>query len=216
MRHSSKSIPPVSQPMGIVKSTGVTPTERLLGNLCERSFLKLWSYPSPINEDRKELCDLLAVFENHVFIFLDRENRQLDDPNADPQINWQRWKRKVIDAQIRTALGAERYIKSKRRIFLDTALKVPFPININIENAIIHKIIVAHGAAEACKNFSDTNVSGSLAIAYGKREIPTSHPFVINIDKDNPVHVFDSYTLPIMLEELDTFFDLSEYLNAKL
>jgi hypothetical protein len=61
--------------MAIVKSSGVTPTERLLADLCEKSFLKLWSYPNPFKDDRKELCDLLAVFENHVFIFFDREGR---------------------------------------------------------------------------------------------------------------------------------------------
>ena len=51
--------------MVTIKSEGVTPTERLLSDLCERSFLKLWSYPNPFKDDRDELCDLLAVFENH-------------------------------------------------------------------------------------------------------------------------------------------------------
>ena len=58
--------------MKITKSEEVTPTERLLADLCDRSFLKLWSYPNPFKEDKDELCDLLAVFENHVFIFFDR------------------------------------------------------------------------------------------------------------------------------------------------
>ena len=61
----------------IVKSPGVTPTERLLAELCERSFLRLWSYPNPYKDDGKEFCDLLAVFEDHVFIFFDRESRHL-------------------------------------------------------------------------------------------------------------------------------------------
>ena len=56
--------------MPIIKSEGVTRTERLLAQFCDRSFLRLWSYPNPFKKDRAELCDLLAVFENHVFIFL--------------------------------------------------------------------------------------------------------------------------------------------------
>lgn len=32
------------------KSTGVTATERLLADFCERSFLKLWSYPNPYKD----------------------------------------------------------------------------------------------------------------------------------------------------------------------
>jgi hypothetical protein len=137
--------------MVIVKSKGVTPTERLLADLCEKSFLKSWSYPNPVKDDRDELCDLLAVFENHVFIFFDRENRQLDNLSKDPLVNWNRWKKRVIDDQMRSAHGAERYIKSGRDIFLDKALEVPFPIDIDPEKMIIHKIIIAHGAKEACE-----------------------------------------------------------------
>lgn len=33
------------------KGSGVTATERLLAEFCERSFLKLWSYPNPYKDD---------------------------------------------------------------------------------------------------------------------------------------------------------------------
>jgi len=202
--------------MVIFKSKGVTPTERLLADLCERSFLKLWSYPNPIKDDGDELCDLLAVFENHIFIFFDRENRQIDKSNKEPLVNWNRWKKRVIDDQIRTAHGAESYIKSGRGIFLDKHLQVPFPIEIDFDKMIIHKIIIAHGAKEACEKFSENNGNGSLAISYGKSDIPFPFPFMIHIDKENPVHVFDSYNLPIIFSELDTFYDFSSYLEAKI
>ena len=42
------------------------------------------------------------------------------------------------------------------------------PLDISLDKVFIYKIIVAHGAAEACKNFSDENMSGSLAISYGE------------------------------------------------
>jgi hypothetical protein len=57
----------------IIKLRGVTKTEHLLADFCERSSLKLWSYPNPFKEDAHELCDLLVVFGNHVLIFFDRE-----------------------------------------------------------------------------------------------------------------------------------------------
>jgi hypothetical protein len=202
--------------MAIVRSTGVTRTERLLADLCERSFLKLWSYPNPFKDDRDELCDLLAVFEDHVFIFFDRENRQLDAIDKDPLVNWERWKRKVIDAQIRTAHGAERYIRSGRGVFLDKASTVPFPLNVDPDRMIVHKIIVAHGADEACKNFSDSNVYGSLAVAYDEKDRSINFPFMVNLDRANPVHIFDSHNLPILFDELDTFYDLTAYLDAKV
>jgi hypothetical protein len=72
--------------MVTAKSIGVTATERLLAEFCERSILKLWSYPNPYKDDAHELCDLLAVFENHVFIFFDRDNELADSSDKDQQV----------------------------------------------------------------------------------------------------------------------------------
>ena len=202
--------------MPIEKSKGVTKTERMLAALCERSFLKLWSYPNPFKDDGHEFCDLLAVFEDHVFIFFDRENQLPETSEKDPLVLWSRWKRGVVDAQIKTAHGAERYLRLGRSIYLDAKCEVPFPIEINVEKMIVHKIIVAHGASEACKSFSDTNVYGSLAIAYGDIDKRLPFPFMIALEKQNPVHVFDSHNVPIIFNELNTVFDFSQYLDAKL
>jgi hypothetical protein len=200
----------------IIKSEGFTPTEKLLAEFCEKSFLKLWSYPNPFKEDRQELCDLLAVFENHVFIFFDRENMAFSKEDKDEFLSWSRWKKKVIDDQTRTAHGAEGYIKSGRGIYLDKDLKMPFPFDIDRQKMVVHKIIVAHGAKEACENFSKDNVYGSLAISYGPSDVELPFPFMIHIDKEKPVHVFDSHNLPIVFTELDTFFDFTSYLDAKV
>ena len=202
--------------MPIIKSSGVTPTEKLLVSLCEKSFLKLWSYPNPFKDDGKELCDLLVVFENRVFIFFDRESNILNKSKIDYEISWKRWKKYVIDNQTRTAFGAERYLRSGRNVYLDQGMKVPFPLDIDIDKIIIHKIIIAHGAQEACKNFSDQNIYGSLAVSYGNDPINDVFPFMINIDKSSLVHVFDSHNLPIIFSELDTVVDFSTYLDKKV
>ena len=197
------------------RSTGVTETERLLAEFCERSFLKLWSYPNPQKDDGHELCDLLAVFGNYVFIFFDRENALPEVPDKDPQVLWERWKRSVIDKQVKTAHGAERYIRSGRPIFLDGKRTTPFPLAIDPHKAIIHKIIVAHGAKAACEKASDQNIYGSLAITYGATDSSPSEPFHIGIDKNNPVHILDSHNMPIVLTELNTVSDFSTYLDDK-
>ena len=179
--------------------------------------MKLWTYPNPYKADRKELCDLLAVFENHVFIFFDRESRKFEDSKKDILIQWNRWKKEVIDKQIKTSLGARKYVQEHPQdIFLDERNTIPFPIKIPTENLVIHNIIVAHGAKEACASYSDDNVFGSLAISYGKMVdgIPPI-PFLVNLEKTNPVHIFDSHNLEIMLGELDTIYDFRSYLLAK-
>lgn len=198
------------------KSSGVTATERMLAEFCERSFLKLWSYPNPYKDDGHELCDLLAVFGNYVFIFFDRENELSEDPDKDPKVLWDRWKRNVIDRQVKTAHGAERYIRSGRPICLDAKGTKPFPFAFDRGAVVIHKIIVAHGAKEACERASPQNVYGSLAITYTETDGGPTEYFHIEIDKRNPVHILDSHNMPIVLRELDTVNDFAAYLDEKV
>ena len=215
----------------IRKSKGVTPTEKFLSDLCERTFLKLWSYPNPYKEDGKELCDLIAVFEDHVFVFFDRKSGRLDNLPKDLSLKWKRWKKEVIDKQIKTSKGAERYISDGNPIFLDDRCETALPVEIP-KNAKIHKFIVAHGAEEACKDSSSNNVYGSLGICY---EEPSKHrpdspfsaeleelekrlkklPFLISMKKDDPVHILDSFNLEIVMGELDTIFDFTSFITEK-
>jgi len=188
----------------------------MLAEFCERSFLKLWSYPNPYKDDGHELCDLLAVFGDYVFIFFDRENALPEVPGKDPQVLWDRWKRSVIDRQVKTAHGAERYIRSGRPIFLDGKCTTPFPLAIDPTKAVIHKIIVAHGAKEACKQASEQNIYGSLAISYSETDGGPTWPFHVEIDRRSPIHILDSHNLPIVLGELDTVSDFSTYLDEKV
>lgn len=202
--------------MAILKSEGVSPTERLLADLCDRTFLRLWSYPNPCRDDGKELCDLLVVFQNDVLIFFDRENRRFDQNPEDVNLAWKRWRKEVIDKQVATAHGAERYIRSGRSIYLDPQKKQPFPIPIDSGQVRCHKIVVAHGVKEACKRASSANVSGSLAISYEEKGEHFDHPFFVQIDRNHPVHILDTENLEIALTELDTIFDFTAYLDAKL
>ncbi|PCH50686.1 MAG: hypothetical protein COC17_03685 [Hyphomicrobiales bacterium] len=201
--------------MAITKSQGVTPTERLLNDLAERTFANLWTYPNPFKDDQKELCDLLVVFENRAFIFFDRESRKFGGSNKDIQVTWKRWKKEAIDKQIQTAKGATRYIKSQRPIFLDDKATQPFPIDLSsIEH--IHRIVVAHGAKDACLAFSEDNVSGSLAISYDDYlDAQPGFPFMLNLGRNDPVHVLDTNNLEILFSELDTVFDFSAFIEEK-
>src|SRR6195256_909888 len=89
------------QPMPIQKSQGQTPTEQYLSHLCDKTFLGLWSYANPFKADGKELCDLIAIFENHVFLFFDRESRKFDRAGAEVELTWERFEKETITKQIR-------------------------------------------------------------------------------------------------------------------
>jgi len=201
--------------VAIEKSKGQTPTEAFLAELCDRTFLKLWCYANPYKSDGKELCDVLAVFEDHVFVFFDRESRKFDDCK-DVEITWERWKREVIQKQINTAKGAKRYIlQNSSEIYLDAKLTKRLPVIISPDRAVIHKIVVAHGAEDACKAISDSNIYGSLAISYGEKVGEQTFPFMLFLEKDDPTHVLDSHNLEIILAELDTYYDFTSYLSEK-
>lgn len=198
------------------KSKGVTETERMLADFGDRTFLRLWSYANPYKDDGHEMCDLFAVFGDDVFIFFDRSIPIPLDSEKSPDVLWNRWKRKVIDDQIATAHGVERYIRMGRPIYLDATKQQPFPIPIDVSKATFHKIIIAHGAKEACERASSDNVYGSLAINYvDPKQSPPTAFFNVQIDRNNPVHIFDSHNLPILLTELDTVIDFSNYLHEK-
>jgi hypothetical protein len=201
----------MTKPLG-----GITTTERLLAEFCEQTFLKFWSYPNPHKDDGHELCDLLAIFGDILFIFFDRENKLPENPDKDPQVLWERWKRNVIDRQVKTAHGAERYIRSGRPIYADAKRLTPLPVPFDKDKAVIHKIIIAHGAKEACERASPQNIYGSLAISYTETDGGPTSPFHIEIDRHNPVHVLDSHNMPIVLREMDTVSDFSAYLDEKV
>lgn len=100
------------------RAMGVTPAERYLKDLCDHSFLSLWSY-SGVYRDQgttsarqigKEVCDMLVVFENHILIFSDK---YCEFPqSSDIDLNWSRWFRRAILASADQIFGAERWIRT--------------------------------------------------------------------------------------------------------
>jgi hypothetical protein len=203
--------------MIVEKSLGQTPSEQYLSQLCDRTFLNAWAYPNPYKADGKELCDLIAVFENNVFLFFDRESRKFDQ-GSDVLLTWERWKKEAITKQIKTAAGAKRYLLANRdRIFLDIDARRPLPLPIPAGDLNIHKIVVAHGAKEACERFSSANIYGSLGVTYRAEasDAGLSFPFIVPLERCDPVHLLDSHNLALILGELDTLFDFQAYLLAK-
>ena len=200
------------------KSEGTTPTEKLLSNLCEKTFLKFWSYPNPYRKDKKgkELCDLIAVFENHIFIFCVKKIGALDNLDKNISVTWPRWKKKAIDRQIENLKGAEKYIKSGNPVFVDRKREKKLPFNIP-KNMKIHKFVVAYGAEKALRELSADDYHGSLAISYGKhlQQSSKNTPFSIELDKTDPVHVLDDRSFEIVLRELDTIYDFTSFIDEK-
>ena len=97
------------------------------------------------------------------------------------------------------------------------AFPIQFP---GAEDRIVHKVVVARGAAEACKEYL-SHGSGSLIIK--PRVVAEQHwsgkiePFVIgDVDPTGSfIHVLDDVTLDVILGEMDTIRDFVDYLTKK-
>ena len=214
----------------VSRSDGINDAERYLQTLCERSFLRLWSYPGVFRDQSnggkskggKEVCDLLVVFENHILIFSDKN---INFPNTgDLDLDWSRWVRRAVLESGEQLFGAERWIKSHHdRLFIDRECKQPFPIDLpDMSSAKFHRIIVAHGAYDRCKKVMGG--SGSLMIfssIIGKDHMLKRSnggiPFAIGqVDPVRGfVHILDDTSLRILMTTLDTIYDFTSYLEKK-
>ncbi len=227
----------VNYPQTIIKkSDGSNASEAYLSRLCNETFFTLWSYPNIYRDqgriknangvkkgDGKELCDLLAIFDNHIYIFSDKDCSF--PKNGDVNIDWARWYKKTIEDAANQIYGAERWLfKFPKAIYMDKACENPLPIPIpDKEEAIVHRIVIAHGASEICKKHFNGG-SGSIILCneiLGKQHYDNSSfevkPFWVGqiCPEKGFVHVFDDVSLEIVMQSLDTVSDFSEYLSKK-
>jgi hypothetical protein len=206
----------------VIKNENLTESEKYLKELCDRTFLSLWSYPSLYRNQKdafgegKELCDLLVVFGNDVIIFSDK--RVTFPQTGDLKLDWSRWYRKAVKDSAKQAWGAERWIKTfPNKIFLDKECTKSFPIHLpNVKDMKIHIVVVSHQASERCiKEFGGG--SGSMMLYSNIPLYDDSNPFMISDIDDSRtfVHVLDDISLDIVLKTNDTASDFIEYLNKK-
>ncbi len=111
------------------RSEGLTPSERLLAELCDRSFLKLWTYPNLFKKPSKELTDLLVVFGNDVLVFSDKSCAF--PLTGDSMLDWSRWFRRSVAHSAHQVDQAERWLRTyPDQVFLDTRCAEPLPIRL--------------------------------------------------------------------------------------
>jgi hypothetical protein len=211
----------------VERSTGITPSEKRLAEIAERSFLDLWSYPNVYRDqgirqrgEGSELCDLLVVCGKHVVLFADKSITFSESKDTDTA--WRRWYRRAVKKAADQLLGAVRWLDVPQRLFLDPGCKRPFPIELPREaDRQVHLVVIAWGASQACREYF-VGSSGSLMVvpALTAELILGSQgciPFSIgDVYPTKPfVHVLDDATIDIVLTEFDTITDFVQYLSKK-
>ena len=194
------------------RAAGLTTSERLLAEIADRSFLKLWTYPNPFKEVNRELADLIVVFGDDVLLFSDKAGAYPD--SGDPTLDWTRYFRGAITesaAQLRTA---ENWIRRHPdRVFLDVRCTERLPVALPPAARMnIHRICVAPAATEAAR--SRAGLDG-LAIDPGVAGDQRAYTVGQVHGCQGWVHVFDEDTMRVVMPALSTTPDFVAYLRAK-
>lgn len=209
----------------ISTAEGVNESERLLMRLCRRSFLSLWSHAN-LHTDQdmrqgkgsaKEFADVLVVFGNDIVIFSDKHvTFQQDKPL---QVAWARWYKRAVAESAKQLHGAMNWlIRFPSRVYLDSQCTRALPVRVPPpEAACFHLVAVTRGSFEACaKHFP-----GSLGTLQIKTDVVgrqhEDNPFVAGIVSPGKefVHVFDEFSLEVVMSEMDTVTDFVDYLRSR-
>lgn len=194
------------------KSEGLTASEAVLSDLCEKSFLSLWTYPNLFRKAGKELADLIVVFGNDILIFSDKS---ITYPNTDsPDLNWSRWFRAAIKKSAEQVWKAEHCIRrNPTQVFLDGKATEPLPLKLpSAADMRIHGICVVSGASERC-----LELTGRPSLGLDMQTVDDGAAFSVGriTNQRGWVHILDEYTLGRLLAALSTTKDFIDYLGAK-
>lgn len=126
----------------MLENASLTKSEKLVSDLCKKSFLKLWVHPNPIGKKGKELCDLLVVCGDHVIIFSVKEVEYKD---TGTESGIYRWIKAAIDKSVSQIYGAERWLKSSNVVLRHDERRVSLPPK---NRRTYHRIAVALGSNE--------------------------------------------------------------------
>lgn len=202
-----------------------TYNEERLADIASKSFLDLWTFPSPYRNqklskkgDGKELCDLLVVCGDDVLVF---SEKTISWPAKASPLAWSRWFKKAIKEAANQAFGAERWIrKFPDQIYLDKQCTEQMYIDLSNPNLRIHLLVVATGSEQASKEHFNGG-TGSLMLDTTLEGMKFSSEkggeFIVGdmYPEKNFIHVFSLETLSIVLSENNTIKDYIAYLNAR-
>lgn len=198
-----------------IEAGGLNESERVLGRLARKSFLRLWSYSNLYRGPGQELSDLVVVFDKHVVIFSDKK---CELPlEGDLNTTWARWYRRAVSDSIRQAYGATRWIREHpHRVFMDAKCEQPFAMPVPPrDEAVVHRVCVASGALHRARREGVRGLRIAIGPAASTDAVPV--PFSISrIDFGKGfVHVWDEVGLDAIMSELNTVADFTDYLDSR-
>ncbi|CAM4071269.1 hypothetical protein [Flavobacterium weaverense] len=169
--------------------------EDFVNELAFKSFLKYWCYPSPKfeNGNKKEICDLLIIFDN-VCIICSVKNYEFKG-------NYDRYLNKTIEKAVRQIKGAHKIL------FNSTELKIKHPdrtieIFPKLSISKIFKIIINLGEGLDFYDITRTTKENDFITIFDK---DTFRTIICELD-----------TIPDFIDYLEKRENLFKYKNTKI
>lgn len=210
----------------LADSEGVNESERILTQLCRKSFLRLWSQTNVFTDEgfkdgkggTKELCDALVVFGDDVIIFSDKHVVFQADKNL--KVAWPRWYKRAVRDSCRQLHGARSWLlRFPARAFQDAKCTRPLPVLVPSGTSVrFHLVAVTRGSRDAALAHNRGEGLGSFALSSNiEGDAHHDAPFAIGLPEPEKhfVHVFDEVSIELLLSELDTAADFLDYLRKR-
>ena len=224
---SPPEIASAAKPMfDLAGSEGVNESERVLTQLCRKSFLRLWSQTNVFTDEgfkdgkggTKELCDALVVFGDDVIIFSDKH--VVFQADKDLKVAWPRWYKRAVRDSCRQLQGARSWLQRfPARAFQDAKCTRPLPVPIPSGTSVrFHLVAVTRGSRDAVLAHNRGEGLGSFALSSNiEGDAHHDAPFAIGLPEPEKhfVHVFDEVSIELLLSELDTAADFLDYLRKR-
>lgn len=222
----------------LTRQSGTNESEKLINEVSDQCFMRLWNYPSPYRpqgkkstlSDGKEICDHLVVFEDDILIISDKngaltiENSEGGISDTSIEIGWKRYYKNNIQGGLKQLDGAKRWILNyPNDIYLDTKCQHKIPSTVSISSKTkFHSILILGGMEEICHQITQTPHlmiepilfnDDHIDFSFGKSPFPKIGIF--HDQNGDFVHVFTRTTFQFLLSELDTVADFISYLNER-
>lgn len=169
---------------------GLTPSEKVVANLSENAFLKLWTHPNPIGKKGKELCDCLVVCGPHIIIISVKEikykKKIVTKEGEEKDVGLERWTKTALEKSMAQIWGAKRWLDGVDKVERHDKQIITLPPK---NERQYHRVAIALGS------------QGQIPMAWGDH-------------KNGYVHVFDEYNLGIVFGVLDTITDFVNFITA--
>lgn len=197
------------------RAEGLTASERILAEIADQSFLKLWTYPNPydlseplqgprtLRPDRRvrRRCPVLGQGRR-----LSLHRRR--SPRLEPFLS-------LRDHRVGPTAPHRQELETaiSDHVFLDVRCQTPLPVALPpVARLRVHRICVAPAATEAARDRG-----GQTGLAIVPAVAADERPYAVGLITgcQGWVHVFDEDTMATVLPNLSTAPDFTAYLRAK-